>query len=137
MKRLAVLAAILLWASGTWAATKYKVLYSFQGGSDGANPVGGLTLDAAGNLYGVTANGGNENQCVGAILGRAAASHLSLPQAPRAGPKVCFTPSVPRTIAPTVHFPTATCLTLEELCMAQRSTVETALTPTAVELHSR
>jgi len=62
MKRLAVLAAILLWASGTWAATKYKVLYSFQGGNDGANPVGGLTLDAAGNLYGVTANGGNENQ---------------------------------------------------------------------------
>ncbi len=39
------------------------VLYSFcnQGGThctDGANPYGGLTFDAAGNLYGTTANGG-------------------------------------------------------------------------------
>ena len=38
------------------------VLYSFQGQSDGDSPVGGLTMDAAGNLYGTTsqdgANGG-------------------------------------------------------------------------------
>ncbi len=38
-----------------------RVLYSFQGGSDGALPAGGLTLDASGNLYGATSGGGNSN----------------------------------------------------------------------------
>jgi uncharacterized repeat protein (TIGR03803 family) len=37
------------------------VLYSFSGGTDGANPVGNLVFDGAGNLYGVTANGGAFN----------------------------------------------------------------------------
>ena len=31
-----------------------KVLYSFQGASDGASPVGGLIFDSSGNLYGST-----------------------------------------------------------------------------------
>lgn len=31
-----------------------EVLYSFQGGSDGGVPYGGLVLDSAGNLYGTT-----------------------------------------------------------------------------------
>jgi len=53
---------ILMLASDAWAASKYKVLYSFQGGSDGASPYGGLTLDAAGNLYGTTYFGGVDNQ---------------------------------------------------------------------------
>jgi hypothetical protein len=35
-----------------------KVLYSFTGGADGANPKAGLIRDAVGNLYGTTANGG-------------------------------------------------------------------------------
>jgi len=35
------------------------VLYSFTGGADGGNPFGGVVRDAAGNLYGVTDNGGN------------------------------------------------------------------------------
>lgn len=35
-----------------------SVLYSFTGGSDGGNPVGKLTQDAAGNMYGVTYAGG-------------------------------------------------------------------------------
>ena len=35
------------------------ILHSFQGASDGANPFAGLTFDAAGNLYGTTASGGN------------------------------------------------------------------------------
>ena len=36
------------------------VLYSFAGGSDGANPeFGDLTLDLAGNIYGTTPNGGS------------------------------------------------------------------------------
>jgi len=39
-----------------------KVLYSFQGGNDGYEPYAGLVLDAAGNLYGTTVNGG-ANAC--------------------------------------------------------------------------
>lgn len=35
------------------------VLYKFKGETDGANPYGGLVQDAAGNLYGATANGGD------------------------------------------------------------------------------
>ena len=41
--------------SGQW---KEKILYSFAGGSDGQYPSGSLTLDATGNLYGATSNGG-------------------------------------------------------------------------------
>jgi len=36
-----------------------QVIYSFTGGSDGSNPVGGLVVDGAGNIYGSTANGGS------------------------------------------------------------------------------
>jgi uncharacterized repeat protein (TIGR03803 family) len=42
-------------AGGTWTE---KVLYSFQGGTEGWNPFAGLIFDAAGNLYGTTAAGG-------------------------------------------------------------------------------
>jgi uncharacterized repeat protein (TIGR03803 family) len=34
------------------------ILYSFTGGADGGNPRSGLLLDAAGNLFGITAGGG-------------------------------------------------------------------------------
>jgi len=44
-------------ANGKWAET---VLFRF-GGPDGGNPATGLTLDAAGDLYGTTAQGGNFN----------------------------------------------------------------------------
>jgi uncharacterized repeat protein (TIGR03803 family) len=40
---------------GQWKET---VLYSFTGGSDGDAPEGGVTLDAAGNIYGTTYVGG-------------------------------------------------------------------------------
>ena len=36
-----------------------SVLYSFQNGSDGEFPYGGVILDAAGNIYGTTAAGGS------------------------------------------------------------------------------
>jgi uncharacterized repeat protein (TIGR03803 family) len=42
-------------SSGTW---KELVLYSFRGGRDGSLPQAGVTLDAAGNLYGTTSFGG-------------------------------------------------------------------------------
>ena len=45
-------------AEGTWTE---EILHSFTGGltnGDGANPVAGMTFDAAGNLYGTTMGGG-------------------------------------------------------------------------------
>jgi uncharacterized repeat protein (TIGR03803 family) len=43
------------------ASGKLKLLYSFQGGGDGANPYAEVTRDAAGNLYGTTYYGGAAN----------------------------------------------------------------------------
>jgi uncharacterized repeat protein (TIGR03803 family) len=40
-----------------------KVLYSFQGGSDGSYPNGALLRDKAGNLYGTTSFGGGTTAC--------------------------------------------------------------------------
>jgi uncharacterized repeat protein (TIGR03803 family) len=54
----AVLIAIVVCGSSALATTE-KVLYSFQGGSDGAEPYGPLVADAAGNLYGTTGIGGS------------------------------------------------------------------------------
>src|SRR5208283_5322283 len=42
-----------------------NVLYSFQGGSDGANPVAGVTIGPGGVLYGTTEAGGNQSCGVG------------------------------------------------------------------------
>ena len=42
-------------SNGSWT---YTDLYDFTGGNDGANPIGPLILDGAGNLYGTTSNGG-------------------------------------------------------------------------------
>lgn len=39
---------------------KERVLYRFTGGTDGSGPVGSLTLDSHGNIYGTTAYGGND-----------------------------------------------------------------------------
>lgn len=39
-----------------------QVIYSFQGGRDGANPYGGVMFDAAGNLYATTELGGLLNE---------------------------------------------------------------------------
>jgi uncharacterized repeat protein (TIGR03803 family) len=45
--------------SGTWTES---ILYSFNGGKDGAFPNGGLIQDSIGNLYGTT-NGGGSQKC--------------------------------------------------------------------------
>ena len=47
--------------SGPANAQKYSVLHSFAGGDDGSYPVAGLALDAKGNLYGTTSQGGAHN----------------------------------------------------------------------------
>ncbi|MGD0190879.1 MAG: choice-of-anchor tandem repeat GloVer-containing protein [Rhizomicrobium sp.] len=52
--------------AGTGCGTVFEVqpngnkitLYTFQGGSDGAGPDGGLVADTSGNLYGTTSTGG-------------------------------------------------------------------------------
>jgi len=44
-------------------AQSYSVLYSFTGAADGAYPYGGVIVDAAGNLYGTTFQGGYLKGC--------------------------------------------------------------------------
>lgn len=41
------------------------VIYAFEGGKDGRNPIVGLVADKAGNLYGVTSAGGSKGCVVG------------------------------------------------------------------------
>ena len=60
---LVALAMLVLTASAS-AEWNEKVLYSFQGGSDGATPAGGVVFDSQGNLYGATSGGGS-GSCAG------------------------------------------------------------------------
>ena len=48
-------------SNGGWT---YSSLHDFTGGSDGLSPEGGVALDANGNLYGTTTNGGPYNDGV-------------------------------------------------------------------------
>ena len=41
--------------NGSWSFTD---LYDFTGGADGGNPIGGVTLDPSGKMYGTTSAGG-------------------------------------------------------------------------------
>src|SRR5580658_6078614 len=56
---LTIILIILSFASPASAEWKEKVLYSFQGAPDGSFPGGGVVFDKAGNLYGVTEDGGS------------------------------------------------------------------------------
>lgn len=47
-------------ADGSWT---HSVIHRFKGG-DGSQPYGGVTFDAAGNLYGTTRSGGDQNRGV-------------------------------------------------------------------------
>ena len=66
-----VFTATLMFASGARGASTEQVLYSFQGGTDGINPVGSVVFDQAGNLYGATNYGGgtNDNCTIGGTCG--------------------------------------------------------------------
>jgi uncharacterized repeat protein (TIGR03803 family) len=54
----AVVTSVAMIASTAWAATT-SVAYSFKGDDDGEYPSTDLVLDAAGNLYGTTVQGGD------------------------------------------------------------------------------
>ncbi len=56
---LTLVCVLLLGAVRPAQAQSETVLYNFLGKPDGANPVAGVTLDAAGNIYGTTDNGGS------------------------------------------------------------------------------
>jgi hypothetical protein len=61
---LAGMAALLILLMATVPAAKaqtYTVIHTFTGGTDGGQPYSGLTMDAAGNLYGVASAGGIGN----------------------------------------------------------------------------
>ena len=55
---LTALAVVCGFACAVSAQSNEQVLYSFQGGTDGATPTGAVVFDKAGNLYGATQNGG-------------------------------------------------------------------------------
>ncbi len=64
--------------SGGWNET---VLYAFTGGADGSIPIGGLALDASGNLYGTTFQGGTNGTYCGP--GGVRSSVQTYPKRPR------------------------------------------------------
>lgn len=55
---LAIAFALIIVATQPVKAQTYKVIHNFTGGLDGGGPLGGVTMDRAGNLYGTTAYSG-------------------------------------------------------------------------------
>lgn len=55
--------ALLLFLTLPSRAQTFTVLYKFTGNSDGQNPLGGVILDASGNVYGATLTGGVSDPC--------------------------------------------------------------------------
>jgi uncharacterized repeat protein (TIGR03803 family) len=53
--------AVFALASAAQATPKYKILHAFGQGDDGSGPWGGLVLEANGDAYGTTINGGTYN----------------------------------------------------------------------------
>jgi uncharacterized repeat protein (TIGR03803 family) len=60
---------ILVLAGQSFAQFNEEVVYKFLGRPDGSRPAATLVGDAAGNLYGTTADGGIEFSCCGTIFG--------------------------------------------------------------------
>jgi uncharacterized repeat protein (TIGR03803 family) len=61
MFSLSLMIALVLGITIRAQAQTFEVLYTFLQPSDGNAPYAPLTRDAAGNLYGITINGGNSN----------------------------------------------------------------------------
>lgn len=55
---LALVCALAMASAQSVRAQTFTVIHTFTGGGDGAIPQAGLTMDAAGNLYGTTSSGG-------------------------------------------------------------------------------
>jgi uncharacterized repeat protein (TIGR03803 family) len=51
-------------SNGHW---KENVVYSFNGGTGGSEPGGGVVMDSSGNLYGATSGGGDSNCSCGLV----------------------------------------------------------------------
>jgi len=60
----ALLGALTLLAGQSIQAQTFSVIHAFTGGGDGGYPLAGLTMDARGNLYGTTFDGGGSEQGV-------------------------------------------------------------------------
>jgi uncharacterized repeat protein (TIGR03803 family) len=58
-RTLATVTAAVMLVGGAWGASNGKLVYSFTGGADGADPATQLTFDSAGNGYGTTVSGGS------------------------------------------------------------------------------
>lgn len=58
---MAIVFALAIIATPTAQAQTFTVIHNFTNGGDGGQPVAGLTIDAAGNLYGTTYIGGAYN----------------------------------------------------------------------------
>jgi hypothetical protein len=61
--RALALSVVVMLAVNATAAGPVKVLYTFQGGTNGQNPFAAPVLDAAGNLYGTALNTGCSPYC--------------------------------------------------------------------------
>ena len=59
---LTFVAIVFVLVSGAWGASE-QVLYNFTGAPTGMYPLASLVFDGAGNLYGTTADGGNDKAC--------------------------------------------------------------------------
>jgi uncharacterized repeat protein (TIGR03803 family) len=57
-KAVLAVATVIALMPGAWAASKYKVLYSFGNGKDGGGLLDSVTFDQSGNLYGTALGGG-------------------------------------------------------------------------------
>src|SRR5436305_3889053 len=69
---IAVLAVVSAGSSLAHSARKAEIIYQFTGGTDGRKPAGPLISDSAGNIYGVTLDGGANDAGVVFKLSRGA-----------------------------------------------------------------
>ncbi|HEX4505122.1 MAG TPA: choice-of-anchor tandem repeat GloVer-containing protein [Alphaproteobacteria bacterium] len=81
--------------ASTQGAWTVEVLHNFGNGTDGRFPVGGMARDAAGNLYGVTQNGGlSATACQGIYFGSPTGCGIAYRLAPPAAGKTSWTETV-------------------------------------------